>query len=45
MPDREAALEVLERRLKPGDTVLVKGSRGVRTELIVEAVKTFFKED
>ena len=41
----EEAAAALPAILHPADLVLVKGSRGVRTELIVEAVKTFFKED
>jgi len=39
VPDREAALETLERRLRPGDTVLVKGSRGAGLEWIVEGLR------
>ena len=38
--DRETALETLERRLRPGDTVLVKGSRGAGLEWIVEGLRT-----
>jgi UDP-N-acetylmuramoyl-tripeptide--D-alanyl-D-alanine ligase len=37
-PDREAALVVLREELRPGDTVLVKASRGAELELIVEAL-------
>ena len=35
--NREAAAWLLE-RLRPGDLVLVKGSRGMRTEEIVQAL-------
>jgi UDP-N-acetylmuramoyl-tripeptide--D-alanyl-D-alanine ligase len=35
----EAAAEALAEFLRPGDLVLVKGSRGVHTELIVERLK------
>ena len=40
--DAAAALPAI---LRPGDLVLVKGSRGVRTEIVVEAVKNLFKEN
>jgi UDP-N-acetylmuramoyl-tripeptide--D-alanyl-D-alanine ligase len=36
--DREAALAVLRERLRPGDAVLVKGSRGAALESIVESL-------
>jgi UDP-N-acetylmuramoyl-tripeptide--D-alanyl-D-alanine ligase len=32
------AIEILRRILKPGDVVLVKGSRGLRMEEIVNAL-------
>jgi UDP-N-acetylmuramoyl-tripeptide--D-alanyl-D-alanine ligase len=38
VPDREAALAALQERLKPGDAVLVKASRGVALEWIVESL-------
>jgi UDP-N-acetylmuramoyl-tripeptide--D-alanyl-D-alanine ligase len=38
VPDAGAAAELLEGLLEPGDTVLVKGSRGVGLELVVEAL-------
>ncbi len=41
----EEAAAALPAVLRPGDLVLVKGSRGVRTEIVVEAVKTLFKEN
>ena len=40
--DAAAALPAI---LRPGDLVLVKGSRGVRTEIVVEAVKKLFEEN
>jgi UDP-N-acetylmuramoyl-tripeptide--D-alanyl-D-alanine ligase len=39
----EEAARVLVRELRPGDLVLVKGSRGVKTEIVVEAVKQRFE--
>jgi UDP-N-acetylmuramoyl-tripeptide--D-alanyl-D-alanine ligase len=38
VPDREAALQALRERLRPGDAVLVKASRGVALEWIVESL-------
>src|SRR2546423_1953886 len=35
----EEAAEVLQRRARRGDLILVKGSRGVKTEIIVERMK------
>ena len=35
----EEAAEALVRFVRPGDLVLVKGSRGVHTEKVVEALK------
>ena len=42
MPDREAALEVLRQRLRPGDAVLVKASRGAALEWVVASLETGF---
>jgi UDP-N-acetylmuramoyl-tripeptide--D-alanyl-D-alanine ligase len=39
VPDREAAARVALQRTRPGDLVLVKGSRGVGTDLVVERLK------
>ena len=38
-PDREAALVQLERRLRPGDIVLVKASRGAELDLLVNELR------
>ena len=38
VPDRAAALQALRERLEPGDVVLVKASRGVALEWIVESL-------
>ena len=35
----EEAAEVLQRQARAGDLVLVKGSRGVKTEIVVERMK------
>ncbi len=37
--DRESALAVLREQLRPGDAVLVKASRGVALEWIVERIE------
>ena len=39
VPDRDAALALLREMLRPGDAILVKASRGVELELIVEALE------
>ncbi len=36
VPDRESALAALRQRLRPGDTLLVKASRGAELDLIVD---------
>ncbi|MEO5704206.1 MAG: UDP-N-acetylmuramoyl-tripeptide--D-alanyl-D-alanine ligase [Candidatus Limnocylindrales bacterium] len=38
--DREAALDLLRSRLRDGDVVLVKASRGVELDLLVDALRT-----
>jgi UDP-N-acetylmuramoyl-tripeptide--D-alanyl-D-alanine ligase len=38
-PDRTAAVSVLRERLRPGDVVLVKASRGAELDLLVEALR------
>jgi UDP-N-acetylmuramoyl-tripeptide--D-alanyl-D-alanine ligase len=38
-PDRAAALSLLRERLRPGDVVLVKASRGAELDLLVEALR------
>jgi UDP-N-acetylmuramoyl-tripeptide--D-alanyl-D-alanine ligase len=39
LPDAEAAGRWLKQNLQPGDVVLVKGSRGVHLERVIEAVQ------
>lgn len=39
LPDAEAAGQWLRENLQPGDVVLVKGSRGVHLERVIEAVQ------
>jgi UDP-N-acetylmuramyl pentapeptide synthase len=36
LADRAAALATLEERLQPGDVVLVKASRGIELDLLVD---------
>jgi UDP-N-acetylmuramoyl-tripeptide--D-alanyl-D-alanine ligase len=42
VPDREAAAELALRLIRPGDLILVKGSRGIGTDLVVERLKAEF---
>jgi UDP-N-acetylmuramoyl-tripeptide--D-alanyl-D-alanine ligase len=42
--DRAAALDALRSRLRPGDVVLVKASRGVALDLLVDALVAEFGE-
>jgi UDP-N-acetylmuramoyl-tripeptide--D-alanyl-D-alanine ligase len=42
VPDRDAALSVLRERLRQGDAVLVKASRGAALESIVETLQASF---
>jgi UDP-N-acetylmuramoyl-tripeptide--D-alanyl-D-alanine ligase len=39
VPDQQAALRLLLARLRPGDVVLLKGSRGVALDLLVEELR------
>jgi UDP-N-acetylmuramoyl-tripeptide--D-alanyl-D-alanine ligase len=41
----EEAAAALPGILRPGDLVLVKGSRGVHTEIVAETIRSLFKED
>ncbi len=43
LPDADAAGQWLLQTLRPGDVVLVKGSRGVHLERAIEALKSHFK--
>ena len=36
------AVDVALQKVRPGDLVLVKGSRGIRTDLVVERLKVEF---
>jgi UDP-N-acetylmuramoyl-tripeptide--D-alanyl-D-alanine ligase len=42
VPDKHAAAEIALSRIRPGDLVLVKGSRGIGTDLVVERLKVEF---
>jgi UDP-N-acetylmuramoyl-tripeptide--D-alanyl-D-alanine ligase len=39
VPDRQAALEALRPRLAPGDVVLVKASRGIALDRLVDDLR------
>ena len=39
---KEAAADAAMERLRPGDLVLVKGSRGIGTDLVVERLTAEF---
>jgi len=41
-PDSTQAAELALGRIRPGDLVLVKGSRGIRTDLVVDRLKAEF---
>ena len=36
------AADLAQQKIRPGDLVLVKGSRGIRTDLVVERLKAEF---
>jgi UDP-N-acetylmuramoyl-tripeptide--D-alanyl-D-alanine ligase len=40
----EDAAELIEREARPGDLILVKGSRGVKTEIVVQRMKQKFEQ-
>ena len=40
--DSEEAADLAVTLVKPGDLVLVKGSRGIRTEVVVDRLKAEF---
>jgi UDP-N-acetylmuramoyl-tripeptide--D-alanyl-D-alanine ligase len=42
-PDSSAAGEMLAEMIEPGDAVLIKGSRGVRTEKVLEVLSKKFE--
>jgi UDP-N-acetylmuramoyl-tripeptide--D-alanyl-D-alanine ligase len=42
VPSSAEAADLAQRRVRPGDLVLVKGSRGVRTDLVVDRLKVEF---
>jgi UDP-N-acetylmuramoyl-tripeptide--D-alanyl-D-alanine ligase len=42
VPTSGEAAEVVARKARPGDLVLVKGSRGIRTDLVVDRLKVEF---
>lgn len=42
VPDREQAIEQVLTRVRPGDLVLVKGSRGIGLDAVVERLKAEF---
>src|SRR5690606_3250152 len=42
VPDRESAITETVRRVRPGDLVLVKGSRGIGLEAVVDRLKREF---
>ena len=42
VPTKEAAADAALRQVRPGDLVLVKGSRGIGTDLVVERLKEEF---
>jgi UDP-N-acetylmuramoyl-tripeptide--D-alanyl-D-alanine ligase len=41
-PDSAAAADLARQKVRPGDLVLVKGSRGIRTDLVVDRLKVEF---
>ena len=42
VPSKEAAADIALQRIRPGDLVLVKGSRGIGTDMVVDRLKAEF---
>jgi UDP-N-acetylmuramoyl-tripeptide--D-alanyl-D-alanine ligase len=42
VPASAEAADLAQRKVRPGDLVLVKGSRGIRTDLVVDRLKVEF---
>jgi len=42
VPTSNDASEIALRKVRPGDLILVKGSRGIRTDLVVDRLKAEF---
>jgi UDP-N-acetylmuramoyl-tripeptide--D-alanyl-D-alanine ligase len=42
VPSRDEAAEVALQKARPGDLILVKGSRGIRTDVVVDSLKAEF---
>jgi UDP-N-acetylmuramoyl-tripeptide--D-alanyl-D-alanine ligase len=42
VPASTEAADLAQKKVRPGDLVLVKGSRGIRTDLVVDRLKVEF---
>jgi UDP-N-acetylmuramyl pentapeptide synthase len=42
VPNSAEAADLARQKVRPGDLVLVKGSRGIRTDVVVDRLKVEF---